>query len=344
MSAEPPSAKGRAHARAALLGNPSDGYGGATIGFALREFAAEAQIRTADRLEIVPARQDSNTFADYDDLLADVAANGYYGGLRLVKAALKRFAEHCRARGVEPSGKLSVSYASTIPRQVGLGGSSAIVIATLRALCEINGIDLAPAELARLALSAEAELGIPAGLQDRVIQAYDGLVYMDFGEGVDEPFVRLDPSLLPPIFVAFRTDASEPSAAVHARLRSRFDDGDPVVVEGMREIARLAQAGREALIAGDRAELGRLMSANVEARARLVPLDPRHLRMVELAASLGAPANYTGSGGAIVALMQDGDADRIRDAFAAERCGVVFPGLLARAESPDFVPSHVTGR
>jgi len=35
-------------------------------------------------------------------------------------------------------------------------------------------------------LSAEAELGITAGLQDRVIQVYGGLVYMDFERGLVE--------------------------------------------------------------------------------------------------------------------------------------------------------------
>lgn len=316
-----------AYARAALLGNPSDGYGGATIGFAIRNFEARAEARPADRLEIVPAPQDGNAFADVDALLADVAANGYYGGLRLVKAALKRFVEHARAGGVEPVRTFSLSYSTTIPRQVGLGGSSAIVIAAMRALCRLNRMELAPADLARLALSAEAELGIPAGLQDRVIQSYEAVMYMDFRDGIEAPFVALDPARMPPLFIAFRTDASEPSAAVHSWLRSRFDAGDPVVVETMREIAGLARGGRDAIAAGDRAELGRLMRSNVEARARLLPLDPRHLRMVELADSLGAPANYTGSGGAIVGLAPESGIEAVRARFAAEGCGVVAPAI-----------------
>jgi glucuronokinase len=322
-------ATGRAHARAALLGNPSDGFGGATIGFAVRDFAAHAEARHADRLEIVPAPHDGNSFADVDALLADVEANGYYGGLRLVKAAIKRFAEHARVAGAEPLPTFTVSYATTIPRQVGLGGSSAIVIATLRALCGLNGLELDPADLARLALSAEAELGIPAGLQDRVIQAYDAFMYMDFRDEIEPPFVALDPAGAPPMFIAFRTDASEPSAAVHSWLRSRFNDGDPVVVDTMREIAGLAEAGREAIAVGDHVELGRLMRANVEARARLLPLDPRHLLMVEVAESLGAPANYTGSGGAIVGLVPESGIDSVHEAFAAAGCGVIAPTIVA---------------
>jgi glucuronokinase len=35
-------------------------------------------------------------------------------------------------------------------------------------------------ERPNLVLSAEEELGITAGLQDRVVQVYGGVVYMDF--------------------------------------------------------------------------------------------------------------------------------------------------------------------
>jgi glucuronokinase len=318
-------ARGRAHARAALVGNPSDGFGGKTISVALAEFAAEAIVRSSDRLEIVPAEQDRNVYSGVDDLVADVEANGYYGGLRLVKAAIKRFADHCRECDHEFDGRVAVAYATTIPRQVGLGGSSAIVISTMRALATHCGLDLEPARLARLALSAESdELGIPAGLQDRVVQAFGGLVYMDFAADSFEP---LDPSLLPPLFVAYRSDASEPSAAVHSDIRARFERGEADLVVAMDQVAGLAERGRACLLAGDHNGLGEVMTANVAARARIVALDPRHARMIELAESLGAPANYAGSGGAIVGLTPAGDLDRLRAAFAAEGCDVVEPAL-----------------
>jgi glucuronokinase len=318
-------ARGRAHARAALVGNPSDGFGGKTISVALAEFAAEAVVRSSDGLEIVPAEQDRNVYSGVDDLVADVEANGYYGGLRLVKAAIKRFADHCRDCDHQFEGRVAVAYSTTIPRQVGLGGSSAIVIATMRALASHCGLDLEPAGLARLALSAESdELGIPAGLQDRVVQAYGGLVYMDFGSGAREPFERLDPGLLPPLFVAYRSDASEPSAAVHSDIRARFERREPELIAAMDQVASLAEHGRSCLLAGDHRRLGELMAANVAARARIVELDPRHARMIELAESLGAPANYAGSGGAIVGIRPAGASDdELRSAFAAEGCEVI---------------------
>lgn len=70
--------------------------------------------------------------------------------------------------------------------QVGLSGSSAIVVATFRALMEyyqvsLSDIALTPGELAQVILDVErSELGISAGLQDRVVQSVGGLVHMDF--------------------------------------------------------------------------------------------------------------------------------------------------------------------
>ena len=296
---------GVAHARAALLGNPSDGFGGRVIGLPVRNFAARAEVVAASGG-------------------ADQLPTG--GAGELAGAAARRFRKHCRERGITVPGPVAVRVSTDVPREVGLGGSSAIVIATIRALATHCVVDLAPAKLARLALAAETEeLGVAAGLQDRVVQAYDCLVSMNFTPGAGDDFELLDPSLLPPLFIAYRRDAAQPSAAVHADLRRRADARQPLVIDTMREIAALAVRGREALLAGDRDELGRLMHANVELRGRVVELDPRHLRMVELAESLGAPANYAGSGGAIVGLAPAGGIDPLRAAFATEACHVIEP-------------------
>ena len=293
-------ATGRAFARAALLGNPSDGFGGKTIGVIVREFAAEVRVRDA------AARQ------------VDAEA----GARELIEAAITRFGR--RHRRPPP---LAVALATSIPREVGLGGSSAIVIATLRALCERHGLELEPAALAELALEVETEeLGIPGGPQDRVVQAYEGLVYMDFGDGSAGPrYEPLDPAVLPPLFVAHTASAPRSSGEVHGDLRRRFERGDPRVVEALTEVAALAEAGRGCLLDGDHDRLGELMAANVAARARMIELDPRHLRLIEIARSLGAPANYAGSGGAIVGIVPEGPrADELRDAFATAGCELVF--------------------
>src|ERR1051325_3450280 len=87
--------KTRAYARAGLIGNPSDGYHGKTISIIVKNFAAEVGIYEWPELEIVPARRDQCRFESLAHLLRDVQLNGYYGGLRLVKAAIKRFSDYC---------------------------------------------------------------------------------------------------------------------------------------------------------------------------------------------------------------------------------------------------------
>jgi len=147
--------RGAASARAALAGNPSDGYGGAVIAVTLDGFRARATARAASGPS---ARPDSE----------------------LVAATVRRFArDHCP----EPVAR-TVEWETSVPRGVGLGGSSAIVIATLRALCELHGVSLERGDLAALALAVEREeLGIAAGLQDRVAQSFGGLTFMDFRPG-----------------------------------------------------------------------------------------------------------------------------------------------------------------
>lgn len=63
---------------------------------------------------------------------------------------------------------------------MGLSGSSAIVCAALNCLVDFYKVrHLIKVEVRPgLVLSAEKQLGIVAGLQDRVAQVYGGLVYM----------------------------------------------------------------------------------------------------------------------------------------------------------------------
>src|SRR5207248_8806701 len=118
------------------------------------------------------------------DLVRDVKLHGYYGGIRLVKAAVKKFAEYCYRQKIDLHDRnYSARFESSIPRQVGLAGSSAIIVATLRCLMDFYGVEIPLDVQPSLALAVEVEeLNITAGLQDRVIQVYEGLVYMDFAQ------------------------------------------------------------------------------------------------------------------------------------------------------------------
>ncbi|NQT87687.1 GHMP kinase, partial [bacterium] len=298
----------KAHARAGLLGNPSDGFYGKTISFIIRNFAARVTLYESPGLEIHhESAEDRSQFRSVGDLVEQVNLYGYYGGIRLIKAAIKKFVENVSARGFTLAPRnFTIRYRSNIPRLVGMGGSSAIVTATVRALMSFYDIDIPQTDIPSIVLAAEAEeLEIPAGLQDRVIQTYEGLVYMDFdqrrleecGHGAYEPIPKKQ---LQNIFVAYRAELAEGSEVVHSGLRTRFHRKERAVVQAMKTWAAYAEQGREALAAGDLKALGRLMDANFDLRNAICPLNPRQVEMVEAARSLGAACKFAGSGGTVV--------------------------------------------
>jgi len=304
----------RGYARAGLIGNPSDGYNGKTISLIVREFHADVILYEWEELELILSQEDHTRFGSIDELTRDVGVHGYYGGVRLVKATIKRFAEYCEGRYALHDRNFSIRYETSIPRCVGLAGSSAIIVATLRALMEFYQVSIPPHVQPSLALSVETdELGIVAGLQDRVIQAYEGLVYMDFARDAMRNeqgytcgvYDRIDTKLLPPLFLAYRVDVAEPTEVLHNRLRARYEEGDPEVHAAMEEFADLAVQAKAALLAGDADELNRLIDKNFDTRQSICQLHEDHIQMIEVARSVGASAKFAGSGGAIIGVYKD---------------------------------------
>jgi glucuronokinase len=307
----------RACARAGLVGNPSDGYGGKTIALSVGNFWADVVLYEWEDVELVWSQEDQSRFASVAELVEDVRRHGYYGGIRLVKATVKKFVEFCHHNGLPLHGRnFSVRYQTNIPRQVGLAGSSAIVVATLRCLIAFYGLeDAIPLEVRpSLALAVETqELGLPAGLQDRVIQVYQGLMYMDFAperraERCGYPvgaYERLDLASLPPLYLAYLQDGGKAVQAVHSTLRARYEQGDPEVLAAMRKFAALTDQARAALAGRDAARLHALIDENLDTRRQVTQIRADYGQMVERARATGASANFSGSGGAIIGTYRD---------------------------------------
>jgi glucuronokinase len=354
------------HARIGLLGNPSDGYGGKCLSLSLDDYAAEVRRRSAVaaaaaacspsptqelttfifRLQVTLTPADSVEFAlagaapsaafpDLAALAADVGAfaDAADGGVRLLAAAARRFA----VRLADGDGALPASargfrlaYATDIPRQRGLSGSSAIVIGALNCLGAYFGAGtLSVAERPALALAAEQDLGIDAGLQDRVVQVYGGLVSMDFF--VDPPWYEsLDPAALPPLWLIYPEQAAPgaPSGAAHGEFRRRWDAGDAALRAQMCAVAALAARGRELLLPGAGAQQGALaplMDENFTLRRSMfgdTAVGAESLRMAEVARGAGAAAKLTGSGGAVVAAARGDDFREARLAAACAAAGL----------------------
>lgn len=312
-------ARAEVPARTGLVGNPSDVFGGALVGLAIEEMSAVVAAEPSLNVELT-AGGERRSFESLTEL---AAAEPPAGSLALLWAAARRFAverpEHGDARV-----KLGLER-STIPAGVGLAGSSAIVIAALRALGRLFGDEVPDPDLPSVALAAERdELGITAGLGDRVVQVYGGLVYLDLARAGGPRVEPLDAGRIPDVYVAWRPDAPTRSGEVHREMRERFAAGEPAVVETMREIAGLARAALRPLLTGDAGGLGILMERNLELRRSLYELDERHLELADVAHRTGSAVNYAGSGGAIVGLVRD-DAklDELRAGLGELGCELV---------------------
>ena len=288
----------RVPARIGLLGNPSDGFGGRVIAATIDDFAATVVAEPADRWELVAPEREW-VAGSPQDLSEALNAGQLDEGVELVAAAVVRL--DGASQTPRPH---RILFESDIPRQAGLSGSSAVIVATIRALA-----DTLPAiDVARLALEAEVDvLGWAAGPQDRVVQAFGGLLDMRFDEPWDpERYDRLDPTALPACILAWTEDPGEHSGVVHAPIRDRWQAGEPEVVDAMHRFASLAADGRKALDAGHASEVWPdLANEAFDLRTRFWSLADTDIDMAEAIGSVGGGASLAGSGGAVVGYLPD---------------------------------------
>lgn len=308
----------RSYARVGLMGNPSDGFNGKTIAMSISNFWAEVTLMESQTLVLLPhPLNDPTEFGGLQDLFRISRKEGYLGGLRLLQATCKKFYQFCSEQGIALSKQnFTLKYDTNIPRQVGLAGSSAIVSATLKCLMKFYNItdnDLPQPVRANFILNVETdELFITAGLQDRVVQVYEGLVYMDFSKQLmDErgygEYIPLDMRDLPMFWLAYLSDPSD-SGRIHSNVRQRWLNGEPAVVEAMKSFADLTDQSRAAFQCKDWARLAQLMDENFELRRSVYTddcLGPGNLKMVQLARQFGSAVKLPGSGGAVVGLCMD---------------------------------------
>ena len=302
----------QSYPRAALIGNPSDGYYGKTIAFVFSNFRAKVMLYQTPELEIVPEALDVDKFGNIEELASNVALNGYYGGLRLLKASIKVFYTYCRTQQIVLDNRnFTIRYCSNIPIRLGLAGSSAIITACFKALMAFYGITIAKPILANLVLRVETEeLGIAAGLQDRVAQAFETPVYMDFSRKIMEKqgygaYQPLSTAGFPNLYIAYKNKLSEGTEVTHNTLKARFAIGEKAVLDAMQAWAHLTEQFMAALAKADHPEMARLINQNFDLRRSLIPISAPNIEMVEAARSTGASAKFTGSGGAIIGSYTD---------------------------------------
>jgi D-glycero-alpha-D-manno-heptose-7-phosphate kinase len=166
--------------------------------------------------------------------------------LALPKAAIERFAGELRARA-----GVSLLLASDVPPGTGLGSSSAMAVALLRALGAFTDTPLTPDDVADLACRLEIErLGMPIGKQDQYASAFGGLNAIEFtAQGVQVNPLRLTSDTLAALarrLLLFSTGRTRDAASV-LRTQQRDTRSNPAVIASLHALKSLAAQMCDAL-------------------------------------------------------------------------------------------------
>ena len=218
------------------------------------------------------------------------------GDLALPRAILSHFNVH---EG------LSMFLASQIPPGTGLGSSSTVAVAMIKALTSLLGLGLSKHEIAELASFIEIEkLGMPIGKQDQFAAAFGGVNTVLFtSEGVVVEPLRLRTETIERIersVLLFYTGAARESARVLGEQNRSTLANDAQVVSSLHALKQMAVDVRRCLQSGDLDTFGEILHAAWEHKKRLASgiSNPRIDEWYDTARAQGAlGGKITGAGG-----------------------------------------------
>jgi len=278
--------------------------------------------------------------------------------VRFVSCDQRQSAEYCVDEGLEPDGKLDLlkfvhQYAVQrfnhgkglslqlttrvdVPSGSGLGGSSTLVVAALKAYAELLNYAIDDYDLAHSAWEIERiDAGLQGGSQDQYAAAFGGFNFMEFGGNSrvlvnplrikDGVVSELEASLL-----LFYTGASRDSAGIIAEQSKNVDTGNEGAIEAMHQIKQEAIRMKEALLRGDFCLLHEVLRSSWDAKKRMASriVNEKIETMYERALEAGAYcARISGAGGGGFMMFLTDPMRKDRVAEALRRCnddGIVY--------------------
>lgn len=218
-------------------------------------------------------------------------------------ALFAKIFEHFKCPGVR------IATSTEAPRGSGLGGSSALAIATVRAVSEFCDEPVEGDDLIALVRDLETRLlGLPAGVQDYYPPVYGGLAALHLLPGTirREPISGALADLGQHLVVHF-TGVSHFSGTNNWEIYKRHVDGDADVRSGLEAIAADSMEMERALVAGDFAAAGAALKSEWTHRKALIAgiSTPEIEQALEAALGAGAWGGKVcgaGGGGCVVFL------------------------------------------
>ena len=225
------------------------------------------------------------------------------GRLDLHKAVYNHMIQHYNSGKPIP---LELSTFCDAPMGSGLGSSSTLVVAMIRAFVELINLPLDDYAIAHLAYKIErADCGLKGGRQDQYSATFGGFNFMEFyadDRAIINPLriknwiiCELEASL-----VLFFTGVSRESAQIIADQSSNVKTGVADAIEAMHGVKREALVMKECLLRGDFEGFVESMRQGWESKKRSAKTvsNPRIDEIYEAAVKSGALAGkVSGAGG-----------------------------------------------
>ncbi len=240
------------------------------------------------------------------------------GDLNLPKAILHEFGIH---HGV------SMFLASEVPPGTGLGSSSTLTVAAVKAVSAARGRILSQDEVAQLATRVELEkMGMPIGLQDQYAAAFGGLNFMAFdAQGAHVTPIRTPPGTretLQKNLLLFFTGTARESSKILAQQRAATEKNEGDVVRALAAVRDMAHQLRDTLARGDLTGFGEQLHAGWEQKKKFAPgisnpdIDETY-QIARARGALGGKIAGAGGGGFMMLYCREGMPAAVTEALEA---------------------------
>lgn len=271
-----------------------DEKGGAVLSATINRYASATLIPGGTKITIVSLDYDASVSFGIDDPLV------YDGQLGLAKCAV----DHFRRSGELREG-LEIHLHNDAPPGSGLGSSSAITVALIRALAEYLRLPMDSYQIAELAYKIEREdVGIKGGKQDQYSSAFGGFNFIEFQESTTLVHsLRLRPETIDELeysMVFSYVGGSRPSAHIIEKQVDNYKLGKAATLQAMETLKETAYEMRKALLLGRLQDLGRLLHRSWESKKNLAEgiTTPEISELYDLARQAGAlGGKLSGAGG-----------------------------------------------
>ncbi len=198
----------------------------------------------------------------------------------------------------------NLSTYSDVPSGSGLGGSSTLVVAILKAFVEWLNLPLGEYDIARLAYDIEREdIGIVGGAQDQYAATFGGFNFMEFyaNKRVIVNPLRVKNWIIDELeasIVLYFTNITRQASQIEQEKKNLLDDKKSL--EAMHEVKEDAVIMKEALLKGDFKNFSKILGKSWEAKKRVSnSISNNEIdRIYDLAISNGAySGKVSGAGG-----------------------------------------------